>query len=68
MGYLFSIVGGTLPRGFAVPSGPTTAVTSGSEIFLSWDDGATDDQASFDFVLQVVAIDLAGACAPPLNA
>ena len=60
IGYRFSVVAGALPPGFRLPEGPTQITISDRQIWLNWDDGATDDQESIDFTLQLVAIDRAG--------
>jgi hypothetical protein len=59
IGYRLSLSGGTLPAGLTLP---TDAIEPGAQlqIFISWDDGATDNQEPIDFALSIVAIDAAG--------
>ena len=59
IGYRLSLSGGTLPAGLTLP---TDAIEPGAqlEIFISWDDGATDNQEPIDFALSIVAVDAAG--------
>jgi hypothetical protein len=60
MGYRFTLVAGALPAGFTLPTGTVVVLISSGMMWLHWDDGATDDQESLDFTLQIVAVDAAG--------
>jgi len=60
MGYRFTVVAGALPPGFTLPERPSKIYVEDGELWLGWDDGATDDQEDIDFTLSVVAIDGAG--------
>jgi hypothetical protein len=61
MGYRLAVMAGSPPHGFTVPMKPVRAFGgSNGQLWLEWDDGASDDQEAFSFTLQIVAIDLAG--------
>ena len=58
MGYLITLVDGTIPDGMTMPSEPWR--TTGGTLTLSWVDGATDNHDSFSFTLAITPMDLAG--------
>jgi len=60
IGYRFTLVEGTPPSRFTVPPPTFLPTVFDGQIWLEWDDGASDDQESFDFTLSLVAIDVAG--------
>jgi hypothetical protein len=62
LGYQIELAAGQLPSGMTLP--PTPVRTMGGTIPLSWNDGASDDQESISFSLEVRAVDLAGNFGP----
>jgi hypothetical protein len=60
IGYRFTLVAGAFPAGFTLPSETIVLLVSAGEMWLHWEDGATDDQESIDFTLQIIAVDAAG--------
>jgi hypothetical protein len=62
LGYQFEVVAGTPPSGLTLPTGPTRLL--GSDIYLDWPDGNTDDQESISFSLAIRTVDLAGNLGP----
>ena len=67
MGYLMEVVEGELPIGLQQPSKPITTLRNDLRhgIWWQWNDGATDEQEAFDFVVVVYAVDLAGNASAP---
>lgn len=62
LGYAVRFVDGDLPGGLE----PWEGLWAGPRVSLHWIDGATDDQEPFGFVLEVMAVDVAGNTSPPL--
>lgn len=58
MGYMVTLVDGTVPDGLTMPAEPWRA--TGGTLTLSWVDGATDNHDSFSFTLAITSLDLAG--------
>jgi hypothetical protein len=63
MGYMITLLGGNLPAGLLLPPTAVRARIDGS-LNLGWIDGASDDQESLSFTLEVRAVDLAGNTSP----
>jgi len=59
VGYRLSQASGALPAGLSLPPDAVEPNPDGS-LTLVWSDGATDNQDSFSFTLDIVAIDAAG--------
>ncbi len=59
IGYRLTLLEGTLPHDMQLPATAIRTIEDG-QLWLDWGDGDSDDQESFVFTLQVVAIDLAG--------
>ena len=57
IGYLFTLVSGSLPQGLELPG---AVEPFAGELGFIWIDGRTNDQEPIDFTVRVVAIDLAG--------
>ena len=55
IGYVLELASGTLPSGLGLPTEPVR-----SPIVLSWIDGATDEQESVEFSIQITPMDKAG--------
>ncbi len=62
LGFTIALVDGVAPAGLDLPSGPIRLF--GENVYLHWDDGASDDQESFAFTLEIRALDLAGNVGP----
>jgi hypothetical protein len=68
IGYLITLVAGTLPYGLSLPSDARLATPVAGdvpgEVFslltLMWPDPAASDQEAFDFTIALTAVDLAG--------
>jgi MYXO-CTERM domain-containing protein len=59
MGYRMRVISGPPPAGLNVPTDDVRA-SEGTWLFLSWGDGAEDDQEPFSFTLSIEPVDLAG--------
>ena len=64
MGYSVALVSGSLPEGAAIVS---PVRTMDGAIWLTWTDGATDDQESIAFTLELRAMDEAGNVSEPVR-
>lgn len=62
MGYTFEVTAGQPPSNLYLPSGAVR--TRAGNVYLYWNDGATDDEETIDFTLAVHAVDLAGNTGP----
>lgn len=62
MGYMVVLEEGEPPEGMLFPSEPSRAFMEddGVALQLSWIDGASDEQETFDFTVSVTPLDLAG--------
>lgn len=68
VGYRLRVTGGALPPGLQLPSEPLVgmgvAPQSEGTLFLTWIDGASDDQESVDFSLTLTPVDADGNTGP----
>lgn len=62
LGFKIDLVDGVAPAGLDLPSGPVRLF--GENVYLHWGDGASDDQESFAFTLEIRALDLSGNVGP----
>jgi hypothetical protein len=65
IGYRFTLVSGSFPVGFAIPTDTIDMPIVDGHTWIHWIDGAEDEQDSIDFTLQIVAVDSAGNQSAP---